>query len=68
MAALSAAPCMQLHQHPRPAETVTAEDAAAALADAGLAMSYEAARRDIEAARADVAADGVGGEPMPSRV
>ena len=61
LAGLLAAPCMQLRQHPRPAEPIDAADAAQSLVDMGLAP-YEEARADIEAARAEVAADGVGDE------
>ena len=44
----------------RPAEPLTAGDAAQALVDAGLAPDYEAARGDLEAARAAVAAERAG--------
>ena len=44
----------------QPAEPIDAADVAAALADAGLAKSYDEAREDVEAARADVAAEAVG--------
>lgn len=40
----------------RPTNPLTAPDVAAALADAGLAYSYDEARRDVEEARAEVAA------------
>lgn len=54
---------------PRPTNPLTAEDAAAALADAGLAYSYDEARRDVEAARAEVSAEAaVGGEPIDGPV
>ena len=60
-----------LRRPPNPLTTV--EDAAAGLVNMGLAASYDEARRDIEAARAqvEVAAEFVGGlrraigDPLP---
>lgn len=59
MASLSAARSMT-PKPTQPAEPIDAADVAAALADAGLAKSYDEAREDVEAARADVAAEAVG--------
>lgn len=51
----------------RPAEPLDAGDAAAVLADLGLATDYEQAREDLEAARAQVLEERAAGEGLIGR-